>query len=171
MENCCDNTVTFKGDPNSLKQIKELFSSMAEKEIVEDEGQLPDFVRDTNRGHIFDILQFENIINIFLYETKDTPNTEVVMQIAERFKVDFTLEYYEVEGREYGKVIFENGVLTDIRLDHHDFDSFEINKEAYTYYFEGKEYSSVYDILNILLERKIENHFNNINTQNNDSIS
>jgi hypothetical protein len=43
-----------------------------------------------------------------------------------------------------------------------DFDSYELDEETDTYHFEGKEYDSEWEILDTLLERKIENQLNTI---------
>ncbi|MCH5684610.1 hypothetical protein LWM68_10240 [Niabella sp. W65] len=97
------------------------------------------------------------------YETKWLPNTEAVKQIAEHFKVDFSYEYEELGCLVYGKAIFENGNLTETCLDSQDFDSYELEEETDTYHFEGKEYDSEWEILETLLERKIENQLKTIN--------
>ena len=158
MANWCNNTLVFEGHPKAIEQINGLFKSMAEKQKTEDLGQLPDFVQDTDGVYFFDIYQDDYI----QYQTKWSPNTEAVKQIAEHFKVGFTQDYEELGHSIYGKTIFEDGVLTDIYLDQQDFDSFDFEEETDIYHFEGKEYDSEWEILETLLERKIENHFNNI---------
>lgn len=170
MANWCNNTVVFEGTDEAIEQITQLFKTMAEKEQKEDCGQLPDFVEDTNGDYFFSISQENECKGVFQYETKWSPNTEAVKQIAQHFKVDFTLEYYELDCWVYGKAIFEDGILTDIWLDQQDLDSCEIDEETDTYHFEGKEYCEC-EILETILERKIENHFKNIKIQNNEIIS
>jgi hypothetical protein len=157
MANWCNNTVVFKGMPKAIEQITELFKSMAEQEQKEDCGQLPDFVQDTNGDYFFSISQDNESAGVFQYETKWSPNTEAVKQIAEHFKVGFTHDYEELGCSVYGKAIFENGILTNTCLDSQDFDSFELEEETDTYHFEGKEYESEWEILETLLERKTEN--------------
>ncbi|MDM1554249.1 hypothetical protein G6R40_08325 [Chryseobacterium sp. POL2] len=165
MANWCNNTVVFEGHPKAIEQINGLFKSMADSQKIDDVGQLPDFIQDSDGDYFYNIEQYEGLTNEFHYETKYTPNTETVKWIAEHFKVDFTLEYEELGCKEYGKVIFEGGILTDISLDQQDIDSFTLDEATDTYYFEGEEYDSECEILETLLERKIENHFNSIKSQ------
>ena len=57
---------------------------------------------------------------------------------------------------------FEDGTLTETCLDSQDFESYELDEETDIYHFEGKEYDSEWEILETLLERKIENQLNSI---------
>lgn len=163
MANWCNNTVVFEGTDEAIEQITRLFKTMAEKEQKENCGQLPEFVQDTNGDYFFSISQDNECVGVFQYETKWSPNTEVVKQIAEHFKVDFTHEYEELGCLVYGQATFENGTLTETCLDSQDFDNYELDEETDTYHFEGKEYDSEWEILETLLERKIENQLKTIN--------
>ena len=44
MANWCSNTVVFEGKPEAIEQIQKLFKLMAEQELKENCGQLPDFI-------------------------------------------------------------------------------------------------------------------------------
>ena len=162
MANWCSNTVVFEGEPEAIEQIQQLFKSMAEKQQEENCGQLPDFVEDSNGGYFFDIYQDDDATGIFQYETKWSPNIEVVQAIAEHYNVSFTQDYEELGCLVYGQAIFEEGILTDTCLDSQDFDSYELDEETDTYHFEGTEYDSEWEILDTLLERKSENQLNTI---------
>jgi hypothetical protein len=48
---------------------------------------LPDFVDDSNGGYFFEV--YESDTGVFNYETKWSPNTEAVKQIAEHYNIDF----------------------------------------------------------------------------------
>lgn len=170
MANWCRNTVVFEGKPEAIEQVQQLFKAMAEKQEKENCGQLPDFVEDGNGGYFFDIYQDDDVTGIFQYETKWTPNTEAVIQIAEHFKVDFTLDYEELSCLLCGRKIFEDGILTNIYLEDEDFDKFDYDEETDKWHCEGVTYDSDCEILETLLERKIENQFNNIKIQNNETI-
>ncbi|MDV3559500.1 hypothetical protein CMU69_08110 [Elizabethkingia anophelis] len=160
MANWCNNTVVFEGTAEAIEQITQLFKTMAEREQKENCGQLPEFVQDTNGDYFFSISQDNECGGVFQYETKWSPNTEAVKQIAEHFKVDFTYEYEELGCLVYGKATFENGTLMETCLDSQDFDSYELDEETDTYHFEGEEYNSEWEILETLLERKIDNQLN-----------
>ena len=157
MANWCSNTVVFGGTPEAIKQIQQLFKSMAEKQQEENCGQLPDFVQDSNGGYFFDIYQDDDVTGIFQYETKWSPNIEVVQAIAEHYNVNFTQDYEELSNGVCGRAIFSDKLLTDIYLDDEEFEQYEFDEETDTYHFEGKEYDSNCEILETLLERKIAN--------------
>ncbi|MBV2228258.1 MAG: hypothetical protein KUL85_15490 [Sphingobacterium mizutaii] len=158
MANWCSNTVVFEGEPEAIEQIQQLFKSMAEKQQKENWGQLPDFVEDSNGGYFFDIYQDDDITGIFQYETKWSPNIEVVQAIAEYYNVNFIQDYEELGNCICGRAMFSDKLLTDIYLDDEEFEQYEFDEETDTYHFEGEEYESDYEILETLLERKIENH-------------
>ena len=160
MANWCSNTVVFEGKPETITAIQELFQSMKEKEEKSEEGQLPKFISKDNGGYFFNIYWNDGDEGQFQYETKWSPNTEAVKQIAEHLKVDFTHEYEELGCLVYGQAIFEDGILTNTCLDSQDFCSYELDEDTDTYHFEGKEYDSEWEILDTLLERKIENQLN-----------
>jgi hypothetical protein len=157
MANWCNNTVVFKGNPEAIEQIQKLFMAMAEKEDQEEMGQLPDFTT-LYSGYFFDIYCTEECLGTFQYQTKWSPNLEIVQQIAQHYKVDFIQDYEESGMQIYGRAIYENSILTDIFLENSDFESFSFNEDADSYHFEGKTYESDCEILEILLERKTGNH-------------
>ena len=95
---------------------------------------------------------------VFQYQTKWSPNIEIVQKIAEHYKLDFVQDYEEMGNLVYGKATYNNGTLQDIYLEDDDFEQYEYNEETDKYHFEGKIYESDCDILETLLERKIKRH-------------
>lgn len=158
MANWCSNTVVFEGEPEAIKQIQQLFQAMKAKEEKDEQGQLPDFVPDTDGGYFFNIYWNEGDEGIYQYETKWSPNTEVLKNIAEYYKVDFVQDYEEMGNLVYGRTTFADKVLTDIYLDDEEFEQYEFDEETDNYQFEGETYDSDCEILETLLERKITNH-------------
>lgn len=156
MTNWCSNTVAFEGNPEALEQIQTLFNSMAEKEKSENCGQLPEFIKDANGGHFFDLYNNEDCIGLFEYETKWIPNTEILQKIAEYYEVDFFHEYEELGNLVFGKATFRNQQLTAIDLNYAHFEKYKRDEESSTYDFEGNTYDNVWDILETLLLRKNE---------------
>lgn len=155
MANWCSNTIVFEGKPEAITVIQELFQTMKEKEEKMEEGQLPDFITDKNGGYFFNIYWNEGDEGIFQYETKWSPNIEIVQKIAEYYQVNFVQDYEEISNLVYGRVIFTDKLLTDIYLEDVDFDNYQFDEETDTYHFEGKDYDSDCEILETLLERKI----------------
>lgn len=155
MANWCSNWVVFEGSEKAIEKVQRLFRSMNEEEAKTDNGQLPDFVTNTNTGFFFNICWSNGDKGIFQYETKWNPNTEVLQRIAEYYKVKFVQDYEEMDNLVYGRATFFDKVLTDIHLGSEDFESYRYDEENDTYHFQGKYYDSDCEILEILLERKI----------------
>ncbi|MEO8173490.1 MAG: hypothetical protein ABI581_10420 [Sediminibacterium sp.] len=92
---------------------------------------------------------------VLYYDTRWSPNFDVMVSIAEFFRVDYSHEYLELMMQIYGECTFIKGVLTDVCLDDADFDQFDTNPDDEdSFVFEGKVYDSDFEILDILLERK-----------------
>ena len=157
MANWCSNTVVFEGKPVTITAIQELFQSMKEKEEKTEEGQLPEFISKNNGGYFFNIYWNEGDEGQFQYETKWSPNIEVIQKIAEHYEVNFTQDYEEMGNLIYGRATFYDKLLTDIYLEDEDFEQYGFDEEMDTYHFEGEIYESDYEILETLLERKIKN--------------
>jgi hypothetical protein len=155
MANWCSNTVAFEGKPESINEIHQLFRAMAEKQEQENIGQLPAFVLKSNKGYFFGIWQEDDNLGMVQYQTKWSPNIEILEKIAEYYKVDFTLDYEEMGNLIYGKAIYKNGVRNDIYLEDEDFEQYQYNEEEDCYLFESESYESDCEILETLLERKI----------------
>ncbi|KQB98918.1 MULTISPECIES: hypothetical protein [Bacteroidota] len=155
MANWCSNTVVFEGKPEAITAIQELFQSMKEKEEKTEEGQLPEFMEDTNGGYFFNIYWNEGDEGQFQYETKWSPNIEIIQKISEYYQVDFVQDYEEMGNLVYGRATYRDGILSDIFLGGDDFETYEQDEETDLYHFEGEEYESDYEILETLLERKI----------------
>ena len=157
MANWCSNTVVCEGKPETITAIQELFQSMKEKEEKTEEGQLPEFISKDNGGYFFNIYWNEGDEGQFQYETKWSPNIEVIQKIAEHYEVNFTQDYEEMGNLIYGRATFYDKLLTDIYLEDEDFEQYGFDEETDTYHFEGETYESDYEILETLLERKIKN--------------
>ena len=157
MANWCSNSVAFEGNETTLEQLRLEFIKMQIRENEENCGQLPEFISDKNRGYFFDIL-LEDGGCIFNYQTRWSPNTEILLQIAEHYKVDFIYNYEEIGNQIYGVAVYSNKELTEICLEEEDFEQYSYNEETDTYTFEEENYESDYEILETLLKRKIKNY-------------
>lgn len=155
MANWCSNTIVFEGNEEAIRQIQQLFQTMKEKEEQTGQGQLPDFVTDENGGYFFNIYWNEGDAGIFQYETKWSPNIDIVQKIAAYYQVNFVQDYEEISNLVYGRVTFTDKLFTDIYLDDDDFEQYQFDEETDTYHFEGESYESDCEILETLLERKI----------------
>ncbi|RWY47381.1 DUF1281 family ferredoxin-like fold protein [Mucilaginibacter gilvus] len=150
MANWCSNSVEFIGEHSQFEQLTSLFQAMAKKEKKEERGQLPTFVKE-ERGHLFCIRWEDGILN---YETKWAPNTNIIVQIADKFGVGFKLNYTEPGMEIFGESTYTDGCLEDICLDNDDTSRYEYNEDDSTYRFENQNYECSEEIQEILLERK-----------------
>lgn len=155
MANWCSNTIVFEGNEEAIKQIEKLFQTMKSKEEQTKQGQLPDFVTDEKGGYFFNIYSNEGDTGIFQYETKWSPNTEILQKIATYYQMNFIQDYEEISNLVYGRASFINNLLTDIYLENEDFEQYQFDEKTDTYSFEGENYDSDCEILETLLERKI----------------
>jgi len=151
MANWCVNTVFFNCDPDKLEEIEQLFNEMALREKETKEGQLPPFIH-SGEGYCHNIYAEDGTI---YYETKWVPNTDILVQIAGYYQVDFTHQYSERGFDIYGEANYEQGVLKDVWLEEEDFDLFEINEQG-IYTFMGTLYEIEEELLEDLLEWKKE---------------
>ncbi len=154
MANWCSNSVAFEGNPEAIEKVQKLFNIMAEQEKQDGKGQLPDFIPLDN-GYFFDIYQNGRDKGIFNYQTKWSPNIEIVEKIANHYKLDFVQDYEEMGNGICGKAILKNEILEDIFLEDEDFEQYEYDEENECYHFECKIYDSDSEIIETLLERKV----------------
>jgi hypothetical protein len=148
--NLCSNIVTFRGSEETLKQIENLFQKLAAKEALTEQGQLPDFIPSNYPS--FHGVRWED--EQLYYHTKWSPNLDTVVEVSKHFGVEHSHFYCEPECLLYGEAIYESGELKNIILSSADFKSYKHDDERGIYTFEGKEYEDVFEIWEILLERK-----------------
>ncbi|WP_291890245.1 hypothetical protein [Chryseobacterium sp.] len=115
---------------------------------------MPPFITDD--GDWFFAIRWE-AEDVLYYDTKWSPNTEIVRKIADYYKVNFTQDYEELGCLVFGRATYAIGILTDTCLDSEDFDTYQSDEETGYYLFEGETYESDYEIHETLLERKIAN--------------
>lgn len=152
MANWCNNVVWFEADETTMQKIKEMFLQMVQKESETNCGQLPEFIKDDKDWFFAIRWEAEDVL---YYDTRWSPNTEIVRQIADHYNVGFTLDYEELACGVYGKAIYADGILTDTYLEQTDFDTYQLDEETDSYHFEGETYNSEWEILETLLDRKI----------------
>ena len=119
MANWCSNTVEFIGEHSQFEYLEVLFTAIAAKEKKEGKGQLPLFVNERDSGYLFDT-RWEG--GILYYETKWSPNFEVMKRIAEHFSIGFIHRYAEPGNMVYGEATYKDGVFTDNFLASDDYE-------------------------------------------------
>jgi len=92
MANYCSNSVLFLGDRESVAAVRDLFVKIELHQHMTDTYHLPDFVKAED-GCMWDIYDSEGWLN---YETRWSPNLEVLEQVAEKYNVNFICHYAEM---------------------------------------------------------------------------
>lgn len=152
MENWCSNFVRFSGDPETIHEITWLFRAMSALEKETGQGQRPPFITG-NDGYIKNIDFFDRSI---FFETPAVPNIDLLVQVADRYGTDFTLDYHELGCSVFGEADYVQGTLTDIRLGVEDFEQFSYDLQQRAYMYEGLYYDSDAEILEMMLAIKKE---------------
>ncbi len=150
MPNWCSNNVKFEATAKQLKKLQRLFENLSKKERDEECGTAPDFI-EADTGYFFCTRWEENVL---YYETRWSPNTDVLVSIADCFKVDFIHEYEECGCLIFGIATYKDGLLTVVNLESEDFDLYDFDDENDNWVFEGQRFESDYEIKEILLGRK-----------------
>ncbi|MES2446588.1 MAG: hypothetical protein V4546_05365 [Bacteroidota bacterium] len=156
MPNWCNNIVQFTGEPQKLEELNQLFEAMAVREKETHEAQLPSFVK-AEQGYLFDTYLDSGTL---YYDTRWSPNTDIIVQIADHYQVDFLHQYSELAMGVFGEATYEAGVLKETYLDFEDLNQYEYDEEKDCYTFEGNLFESDMEILETLLERKKEQQGN-----------
>lgn len=157
MANKCNNKVRFFGTDENLKLVSNLFEQMISKQSINGSGQMPDFI-ESKYGVFFEIFVEVEQEYFYNYETRWSPNTEILCLIANHFDVGFESEYEEYGCKIFGKSVYKDQNLEDLRLSLNDFNAISYNEESDKFEFEGNEYGDDYEIVKILLDRKLSNN-------------
>lgn len=143
--------IQFNGSDTAISELEELFNGMAAMQLMGENEQLPDFIK-VQEGHFYNIRWEDGVL---YYETRWSPNIHVLKTIADKHRVDFIQDYAEIGMRIYGRVVYQNHILTDTFLEEADFESYIHQSENDTWLFEGREYNSDVEILEIILQRRL----------------
>lgn len=143
--------VQFNGSDTAITELEELFNGMAAMQLMGEHEQLPDFIK-VQEGHFYNIRWEDGVL---YYETKWSPNISVLKIVVDRYGVGFIQDYAEIGMRIYGRAVYQHRILTDTFLEEADYESYIHQDENDTWLFEGREYNSDVEILEILLQRRL----------------
>lgn len=149
MANWCNNIVQFIGESQKIDEINWIFQAMVLFEKETRFGQLPPFI-PADEGHFINISVGGSTI---YYETHSFPNTDVLVEIADHYRVGFMHHYREFGRKIFGEANYEHGKLEDVRLDKDDFERAERSGAT----LEEPIYGIDIEILQHILEQKRDN--------------
>jgi hypothetical protein len=150
MPNWCYNMVEFDAKPAELVKIQALFLDLAHKQMQTGHAHSPDFIAEPD-GYFFDIRWEDEIL---YYETKWAPNVVDIQKIAEYYGVGYIYTYDERSMYVYGEARYIEGIFSEVALEQEDFEKIEPSETYDWYLFEGEQWHSEEEILELLLERK-----------------
>lgn len=134
-----------------MEELRILTERLIEREKLENCGQLYE-VASGQGGYLFETSYEDGIL---CYMTKWSPNTQVLISVADYLNLSYTHKYEEPGMMIYGRDTYENGELVQVRLDNDDFALYVFNEQNGYYDFEGESYPSDEEILETLLRRKL----------------
>ncbi|MEJ2901634.1 hypothetical protein WAE58_04335 [Pedobacter panaciterrae] len=151
MANWCSNTVVFQGESHQMEELRILTERLIEREQLGNCGQLYDMVLEKS-GYLFEISYGDGIL---CYMTKWSPNTQVLISVADYLNLSYTHGYEEPGMMIYGRDTYQNGELIQVMLDNDDFAMYDYDEHTEQYEFEGESYPNDDEIIDVLFRRKL----------------
>ncbi len=144
MANICNNYIEFFGEKHNIEEAKNLFL-----ELMYEQADASCRLLD-----VFVSLWDDNSL-IVEFSTKWSPEIDMMKDIAIKHKLSFILDYEELGNGLCGRAEYLMGTLVETILDEEDLNKFSYSSEDDSYIFEGTKYDNMYEILDILLSRKV----------------
>jgi hypothetical protein len=156
MANICNNTLLFSGKPKNLKAVREIFEPM----LIDNEngyGAIPSFIANVFDGYMFDI--YLDKTDYISYWTKWCPNEDIIKRIADKYEVDFILDYEELGCGLFGRFHYNHKTkqLIDYCLTDDEMSVVDTNDNG-DYIYNGEEIECPEDIYTEILNQKIKNN-------------
>lgn len=154
MANWCDNYLTFEGEQDNVNKVLELFAELREEQTKNGDGVLPKEMNpdEYENRYFFSIYVGDDYVMI---ESKWFAPNEELKWIAENYRVEITNWVLEIGCEIYGRIkYFPNGDVEEELLTDEDFDEFEYDEDLDVYIFEGEDWESESDVLEILWQRR-----------------
>lgn len=158
MANWCSNFVTFQGNGDDIRKAVDEFRLIAA--MSHGEGQ--QIVKDGGEsGYMFEIYagDEDDPQDFISFMSRWTPVDKQIIKIAKLFNLEFEYEYSELGMGIHGKFVFNDGLLDDYCLTDEDIDlAVPGNEDEDFYIYEGEEYECREEILEQILQDKINNN-------------
>ena len=79
----------------------------------------------------------------FHFGTRWVPDFETLMNVADRFKVGFEVDYSDPSMSLYGKGMYAKHIMVDVRLDIDDYNKIKYDQKADNYEYQNKRYRAL----------------------------
>jgi hypothetical protein len=153
MANWCSNSVVFAADDETLQNICNLFTDIERKQQQDERYHLPSFIK-RDGGYMQDIAVDKHRIT---FETRWTPNTETLLEIADFYKAVFVCKFHEMSMGIYGEARYDGNKLETVSLDREDFQAIRYDKQKNGYPCGEQVFEFEGDLLDYILEQKMLN--------------
>lgn len=154
MANWCNNYLTFEGEQENVNKVIELFKELREEQSKHGDGVLPKKMNpdEYENRYFFSIYVGDEDV---MFESKWVAPNEELKWMAEKYDVEITNWVEEVGCEYYGRVkYFPDGDMQEQLLTVRDFEKFHFDEDLDMYIFEGDEWESESDVLEILWNRR-----------------
>lgn len=154
MANWCNNYLTFEGEQENVNNVIELFKELREEQSKHGDGVLPKEMNpdEYENRYFFSIYVGDEDV---MFESKWVAPIEELKWIAESYGVVITNWVQEVGCDLYGRIkYYSNGDVEEELLTDEDFDEFEYDEDLDMYIFDGEEWESESEVLEILWDRR-----------------
>lgn len=163
MANICYNKVTFSGEPENLRAVNAFFDDLIVRSM---EGRQPDDSGFIEHGKGYYSEPFRTGENSVHYRTFWQPRLEAIYDIAEEFGVSYVHEYQDLNMGLYGRAMGGGGEFLDVRLGWSAFEQIGYSESDDTYYYDDLPYASIYPVLDLVLDQKINAQQNGQSMEN-----
>jgi hypothetical protein len=154
MPNWCSNSVVFSAAVANLEKIRNLFEEIQQKQKNSDHYHLPDFVE--SKQYIQDIVVLDNRIS---FESRWSPPTSLLMEIADFYHAGFVNRFHEMTNRLYGESRYDYINLVTVSLDKDEYEAIRCDKQNKGYAAGEAIFQQEGDLLDYILEQKMEEQF------------
>ena len=153
MANMCSNYVTFSGSEDNVKKFIEEVKALAALSKETNEGVRP----GDNGRYMFDLQIYDLEEGYFSFDSKWAPALYSLETLGRKHSVDIVCDYEELGCMIFGRWEYdaETNCQSDITLTEEEIDSVEEDDENGTCFFEGEKYACRNEVLELILERKI----------------
>jgi hypothetical protein len=152
MANWCVNWVTVEGKEANVNSLMEEVNALSVQAIREHRGVRPSEIGDLR--YMFFI--YINNDDSFSFESKWSPSNDSLQFLAKKYQVTIVNRYSELGCMVFGQWTGDGETEEDVWLTDEDWDLAVSGDEDGSYYtYEGKEYENEEEILDIILDNKI----------------
>ena len=152
MANWCTNYVEYKGEEANINSLLEDL-----RELEKENKKTGLGVRPSEEGDLKYMFDLRVTDEFFLFESKWSPANDSLQFLAKKYQVTIINRYSEIGNMVFGQWSGNGKIEKDVWLTDEEWDLVvpgDVYDSYYTY--EGKEYECEEEILDIILDKKLQ---------------